>query len=532
MEKSTNNIGGLFKEELPKTTNDKNYYYYQISHINFSSIVSKALILPIKYEKDWIEDIQSKYPDYIFISNEVFDYELKDGFDIIVKLLFNDEEKKQFSDNNIFYHKPLPITRIEKIYVESSEIKEKILKSLDAESAGIFPKYRIEVKTFKNKKNYDQILIEIPKSKVSKHDTNILKYNKILGLLANVKIVDYLYFNKTAYYSNLSNKFLDYISVFNSKLKTKTEKKTIDKLKTLIDNNPTDTVLRKFYDFLYTEDEFTFEVMKDLFSVMEDVDKSTFDLIDEMKKPRKRKKIIQELIQSKTKVLIPIIAFLYMNGSKTTNDKDSYKNLLSEIIDYDSAPSTIAIMGLYFGYRSIRPYFEIEIKNKQLSELPNKFQHTFSLESKLDYVIIESVYQYIFNGTVSNSYFEDYLNLPENHKTTIPKINIPKTEYIYKKQTIVDKTQYSFSIVPSKKNELEKLLDKLKQYPERITPEYCLYSLVYGDIQPNSAIIKVGVNSSDFFQKEELEKNITKKGKITEKLINAIEYDIKYNLSK
>ena len=106
-----------------------------------------------------------------------------------------------------------------------------------------------------------------------------------------------------------------------------------------------------------------------------------------------------ELLKKKPKLLHYYYAlFMAEYGDKNTNDKENIKNNISYELPEQYAEITLALMGLYFGYFSLPPQesiINIDPAYKKIIENPVHIK--FKLDSRLDFLTIKSIYQFVFN---------------------------------------------------------------------------------------------------------------------------------------
>ena len=106
-----------------------------------------------------------------------------------------------------------------------------------------------------------------------------------------------------------------------------------------------------------------------------------------------------ELLKNNLK-LVHYYYALYMAeyGDKNTNDKENIKNNISYELPEQYAEITLALMGLYFGYFSLPPQESIiNIDPAYEKIIENPVHIKFKLDSRLDFLTIESIYQFVFH---------------------------------------------------------------------------------------------------------------------------------------
>jgi len=116
-------------------------------------------------------------------------------------------------------------------------------------------------------------------------------------------------------------------------------------------------------------------------------------------------------------------AYIAQYGDKLSDDKINLKNTITKEVPEEYAEIVLALMGIYFGYFRLLPQEEIKIKSIYKDVIHNPVNIKFKLDSILDYVTVESIYQFTFNNT--NNENCDFLLLDEINSSGID-INLPK----------------------------------------------------------------------------------------------------------
>ena len=348
-------------------------YFFPIQSTSLAHYFATAIIKPAKYFDNKIADIQDKYKDFLLFTNKFGTAET----DCCMEVILTDEEISELIDVNegwfLFDEKPLPISRVKRIYFSDKEKKEITITNIRMSTAYI-PDTLIGVQAFDN--NPSEV-IKIPSDCDGvNQEEKIEMFDRFLGALALMKIAGEPYMNYSPNYINTLSFFNSLIEEQISKINQHNFKDSYKGLFT--GSNGFETVLpyltQKINEQILIKiaNENNQEVKKDKVTHVIDVDSfndtwtytiailNNYGVGDES-----RRKRIDGLIQSH----------------------------FSEI-KKGKAEGVALCYGYNRGYSAFSKDYGKE----------DKVSYKYKLESRLDYYTIESVYQYIFNNMVS-SYF-------------------------------------------------------------------------------------------------------------------------------
>jgi len=380
-------------------------YLLQVCRDKLTDYVMKALICPdaLMGEECHI-DTQSKHQNVLLLSNGIVK-DLDYYEEILVELILTKEEidvelKRTNSSNIFFFAKPLPISRISKIYTRDVKESAHILKKIETNQKGFIPKHLLEVRTDFEK---FEISLEIEKDTDidTEYNIKVCKFDKMLGMLSYMRNCEYYYTDENKMFSNFSANYFGILNTINKAV----ESPKNSFLQTLKEDENTG-----FFQFLMEKNRLDKTFIHNLIekrTVSKEIKQHLLVLISD---PLKKLEILEVL---KDKGVYFYICLVYINSDKYSNKMSSFKRMLNRQIPYDKAEKALAYLGLYYGYELLDAKEEIETQNKCLKKFlkDSEFVNTkFLLESRLDYIVIESVYQYVFGKGVTNdsfSYLED-----------------------------------------------------------------------------------------------------------------------------
>ncbi|MBU1667732.1 hypothetical protein KKC13_04880 [bacterium] len=501
-------------------------FYMQIHRSNLADYISKAMIVPTKYiENRTEEDIQSKNKDFILLSDGYFDT-LTDN-QILLEIVLAEEEIQVLESISLTVNTedkiyacnvPLPITRIRQIYIANKEIISQYQSIFNIGDVGYFPSERFTIltKSFNKKLKQYQIpftvrnkiikWLKISKEsklypykpllvKNKKNQEKLLKYDKILGLFAFIKNTNFYFANRGKCISNYSDYYFILLGQLNNKIEVKEiDEKKLKFLKELLQIEETSFAL---IEKLYKKEQIDDGFIKDIANKNEN-EKLLLELFDEMTK--------MEALKSLQNTKDFHSAYLYIN--RFDGDMESLKFKIQEIEKIDRAEILLAMFGLYYGYSKIRAREAIEIEDDVFKNLlidKREKNIKFMLDSKLDYITIESIYQYVFNDKISNGEFE-YLEYPK-----YKPLKIILNKKITNWYIIERKRYFDVELITLSTNDWKTIITNiLEKYGKKITPVNSgLFKFLY---QNQKKTIKISMKENEFEEsfiyKEEVEEFI------------------------
>ena len=351
-------------------------FLLQINRIKLQDYIQGALIAPDIYLGDEIEkDVQSKNPNFLVLSDGYFN-EL-DEHQILLELILTKTEKLKLKKVVDIYYMdfPLPITRIKKIYVQNVLIKNHIMINMDTSEKGFLSDRLFDV--FQDNKAifFDQkSLIEL-KDDAKENDYSIKMriFDKKLGMFSFMKNTNIYYTNDTGIISNYSDNFL---STFKECLDNKLDSSKL--LSVLIEND-------KFKTLLFSDKQIDKEFIEEIYSEIQDLEvKKIFSKVFE---PNNVLKTMPLLLEKKA-FFYYLICLVYYFRQKDSNKKDNFKIDIRNLIPENLAEISLAILGIYFGYKILRANETIDLNNKVYKQIfGNVFNIKFKLDTKFDYIL-------------------------------------------------------------------------------------------------------------------------------------------------
>ncbi len=401
----------------------KNTYYFPLSSVCLSHYIASALISPAKYYLNRPEDVQSYFGNHLLLSKNKWTSKT----DCSIEIILTDEEVDVLIDiSNNFYilQKPLPISRIIKVWFLNIEQKSTTLFNINAGAGYVLDDIAsVEI--------IECSFIDSPHWEYSKeeieYDEKIKKFDIILGGLAFMKVAD------TSYY-NYSDNYFYTLGYFNSVVRSES-----------LNNWP--SLATDKYHGLFTKKESPWKNW--LSYIYKEFEMSDIEYLADIAGFKIAKKFgmlqLDSISPSSHIYEIATLAIYGENKSKSTDDL--VHDINKGVIQYDKKEDVSIVYGLKTGYNKLRNEYKSNDYNSVVK---------YKMESKLDYYTIESVYNFVFNGGKESHSFPYIDNICPTKRV---KNNAIGSRVYY----IIDEC-----IVSKKKSLLEECYSELSKllYPE------------------------------------------------------------------
>ncbi len=393
---------GLFADDLRQDVEKK--FYLQISRIKLYDYAAQGLIVPDRYIVGEVaeENVESKNKNYLIFSNGYFkdlDEEV-----ILLEIALTDDEKKILErtkvDGVYFWAIPLPITRISQIYTFDEQAQDDILKHSQTYESGSIPSDRFSV--FDKDKFTLCKYVELDEYVEGKSYSNeIIKFDKIMGMFAFIKNTNLYYSDQTGIFSNYSDHYFSLLGNFNKGIKSE-ESKFFKMI----------SVDKVLFDFVNSNQSMNNTYIEELIENTDD--KEIKDIFNKLlSDPNSKRKALNKLRDKEGSYFYTCL--LYIHRHKDGNQKDNFKSNIVKDIPYDKVEYSLALLGIYYGYSALRASEVISIEDKYFDKLMYpKTNMKFELDTKLDYIAIESIYNFSFHEKKVSVDFFDYLTIPQN----------------------------------------------------------------------------------------------------------------------
>lgn len=429
-------------------------YYLPIKSSCLSHYFGGACLKPSKYYVNKPDDIQSKFYDFLLITNSLG---VKDANCCLELVLTNNEINSLIKIEDCFFllQNTLPISRVSGIYFKDKEQMQRTITNITMSTAFI-PNELIKIREFDS---IDTSNLNIPSNiEILDLTSKNTLYDKLLGAFALMRLAGWDFMN-------YSENYFSTLSFFNKVIKDKF----------LSSGN---RIVNKFWDFIEGEGAFK-SLMHYLNKTIDesDVYEIATEENQEIRKDNITRLINIDILDKATYIIAVLNTFGVGSEAKkkridcviVSNFKSNIKTDKSEII--------ALCYGFNRGYCTFNNYYRIANKERLVK---------FKLDSQLDYYTIESIYQYVFNGmkTDAFSYIDNWC--PKYMNNIIFK---KENDYQILDVYVINKFKYT-----------EEVLNILKRIPKnfRCFAEdaiQTIYSLVYTEF--SEEFTKIGLKDKN-----------------------------------
>jgi hypothetical protein len=412
--------------------------------MNLAHYLGSGIILPSIYIENKNADIQDRFKNYLLLSSSKFTKDTNCAIEIVLNT--DEEVPKKISENFYLFDMPLPISRIKNVYFTNEEQKVNTNFNITSGSAFI-PERLLKVSEEESieTKELDNIKIQLSEKNWSEY---LKKYDQILGGFSTMKISKDNFQNyPTHYFSALGN----INTIFSNIL----AQQNIN-----IENS---------FQFAFTDDGKFKNFHNTIYSEIDHNEVQRYAEIDKVKLEVKNGLVQIDKIAENTQTYL--VAILESYGKGKRKQVDSFiSDLISGKFNAKRKEGLSLTFGLNKGYKAFRnkyrtANFAVDIK--------------FHLDSKLDYYIIESIYQNVFNSFNNISSFKyidsffSEVKKQESKNTSyityqmideiiiLKPIELTQVEKVLRKISDIISNWFPFSI---KKNEIELLFKSEIEY--------------------------------------------------------------------
>ncbi len=361
----------------------ENSFYVPINSGSLAHYFSRAIILPAKYFSNKPEDIQNTFNNSILLSKNKW---VKNS-DCTLEVILTDAEMKNLipAVQKFFYcTTPIPISRVKSVCFLDAKQKETTIWNIN-NGAAFIPEGIVSIEKNNNIEAISdrEIKKDDELKSASELSDKIKRFDIILGGFAFMRLGGKSFMNYSAnYFATLSyfNKLIE--EQTNNAAKEKGLKFS-NKFTGLFSRNESEW--SKWQQYIY-----------------QNLESDDIELLAEREGERFEKKLglikIDSINPSSHLYELSILATYGDRKNKSTD------NLVTDLTNGTINPDKVEEVSILFGL------------NNGYSKLRNKYRGAvndcivkFTMESKLDYYIIESIFQFVFLGLKANYSF-DYID--------------------------------------------------------------------------------------------------------------------------
>ncbi len=432
------------------------HYNLQIHRIKLQDYLTRGLIIPDAYiEEVAAKDAQSIHPSYLLLSkgyvNKI------DAEQIVLEVILTDDEAQNLIEKNgvYLYENAIPISRITQIFCQNKQVKNSILQDIENYESGYLHE-KLFVFFKKGKKIVlDEYYVNFDRVYESENDlkSKILRYDKLLGMLAFVKNAQMYHVEETKTFTSHSDSFFTLLSKYNTSYENESQS-FFDLLKTN----------QNFLELLLSEnlmsDDFILNIIQSIDD--EEVKKIFSDLIY---KPNVSRECLKRLREKDS--IYFYICLVYIHKQKDGSQKEHFKDDIAQQIPYEKVENALACLGLYYGYSELDRSEDILLSDKVISKIigTEDINIKFKMDNKLDYIVIETIFNYVFHGQKSG--LSEYLVYPFSKKFSfkLPTDKVFKTFY-----QVYNNDHFDSPYIKIHKNSFEEIVQpKLSKYGDEVT---------------------------------------------------------------
>ncbi len=413
-------------------------FYFPIESNSLAHYFGCACIKPAKYFEKRPSDIQNNFDEYLLLTDR------RDALDAncCLELVLTEQESDELFDlkNGCYLYgvKPLPISRVRKIYFIDEKKKETTITNIEMSTAFI-PKELVEV--IPAFKGINVSSLSKPKDCVAFDQfEQIKKFDRYLGALALMRLA-------REEYMNYSENYIATLALFNSVIENELPK------------NAKERFHFKFQDLFAVGGGGKFEtILPYLKKVInnEDLQEIARKDEEEIKKDLVTRLVDYDKIE---KSATYTIAILNGYGVEKECRKQRVDDLIASRFNKIKEGKSEGV-ALCYGYnRGYSVFTKAYGANEE-----NKVAVKFELNSQLDYYTIESIYQYVFNRVTQSGDFS-YLDWCPRLPSSIPR---KKTDYKILDTVIIGKKKAKVSSPENWKQFLTCSLKSFDTYKDNI----------------------------------------------------------------
>ena len=360
-----------------------NSFYIPINSGSLAHYFSKAIILPAKYFTNKPEDIQNRFADSLLLSAGKWVRNCDCSIEVVLTETEAGELSK-VSDRFYLYNTPIPISRVKSIAFLDPKQKETTIWNINS-GAAFVPDTIVTVENNRNIEILSDAEIEAGNEFKSTAELSdkIKRFDIILGGFAFMRLG-----GKS--FMNYSENYFPTLSYFNKLVEEQTL--NVAKDKGLKFSNK--------YIGLFSKQESEWTKWQQY--IYQNLDAQEIEMLADKEGIRVEKKLgLLKIDSINPSSHLYELAILATYGDRKNKSAD---NLVTDLSNGTIVPEKVEdvtiLFGLNNGYSKLRNKYKGPLKDNNVK---------FTLESKLDYYIIESIYQFVFNGSKS-SYTFNYLD--------------------------------------------------------------------------------------------------------------------------
>jgi hypothetical protein len=361
----------------------ENSFFIPINSGSLAHYFSGAIILPARCFTNKPEDIQNRFVDALLLSDSKW---VKNS-DCSIEVLLTDTERKELSkvsEHFFLYNAPIPISRVKSVFFLDEKQKKTTIWNIN-NGAAFIPESIVSVERSGDFEMISEGEINIVNEYSSASDLSdkIKRFDIILGGFAFMRLG-----GKS--FMNYSENYFSTLSYFNKLIEEQTLKAAREK----------GLMFSTRYTGLFSKYESEWSKWQPY--IYQNLNSQEIEALADKEGIKIEKKLgVLNIDSINPSSHLYELAILATYGERKNKSADNLvTDLTNGTIFQDKVESVSILFGLNNGYSKLRNKYKGQVKDSNVK---------FTLESRLDYYLIESIYQFVFN-TSQPSYSFDYLD--------------------------------------------------------------------------------------------------------------------------
>ncbi|WP_333889435.1 hypothetical protein [Sphingobacterium siyangense] len=411
----TRNVLNIQKFDVNKPS------YIEIHSGNIFHYFSSGLVTPSKYvARRAFPDLQTINNNYLVLVNTYSHSATEDHILLELDLRGVSKDTLVFCDNFALLEIPIAVSKIKRIIVQHSFVKDSIIKDALIFNGGFIPEHLIMVDKSRDKQQFD--VLNAKTTNVVNYEGRIDKFDRVLGLLAFLRNYDILISSKTKSYKTLPNHFFYAMQVLDESFGNNIiGRSTISEFYSYLFNDscPSEKELLKWiFTRVNIDENFTDKDTLEFGKLMEKVNDDPVSIrkkfIGFLSQNLERKKALKLIDEVKSKSQLQLYLFAFLRNYANLNNIEISRKDLESVYSVGFGEYAFAVLGYFYGYKNLNNTDERINLPDVIADLENTTKPAikFQLTTRFDYQILEYVYYFAFGS--DSKIGKSFIRIPDN----------------------------------------------------------------------------------------------------------------------
>lgn len=411
----TRNVLNIQKYDVNKPS------YIEIHSGNIFHYFSSGLVTPSKYvARRAFPDLQTINNNYLVLVNTYSHSATEDHILLELDLRGVSKDTLVFCDNFALLEIPIAVSKIKRIIVQHSFVKDSIIKDALIFNGGFIPEHLIMVDKSRDKQQFD--VLNAKTTNVVNYEGRIDKFDRVLGLLAFLRNYDILISSKTKSYKTLPNHFFYAMQVLDESFGNNIiGRSTISEFYSYLFNDscPSEKELLKWiFTRVNIDENFTDKDTLEFGKLMEKVNDDPVSIrkkfIGFLSQNLERKKALKLIDEVKSKSQLQLYLFAFLRNYANLNNIEISRKDLESVYSVGFGEYAFAVLGYFYGYKNLNNTDERINLPDVIADLENTTKPAikFQLTTRFDYQILEYVYHFAFGS--DSKIGKSFIRIPDN----------------------------------------------------------------------------------------------------------------------